>query len=271
MRREHEEIVSAVIKTVKNVGRYQLSYFRSPETGRGNRKSGKEFVSQVDIRSEEMLFGALSEIIPESDFFGEETLQRAGKGFTWVVDPLDGTTNYLSGLDQWSISVCLLERMKPLLAVVYKPVNGETFSGIRGAGVWYELGPAKSFRLPRVRKCPLSEALVGTGFPYRSPETKDAFFSCAKEVLERSRGIRRMGSAALDLSYLAAGYLQAFWEVDLQSYDVAAATLFIEETGCKISEFSGESYSLFASPTLVAGLPGAQEELQRITGKHYGH
>lgn len=267
---EKQKIVSAVVRAVEDVGRYQLRFFRSQGIGRGERKSEKEFVSQVDIHSEHMLRKSLDDILPESNFFGEETLQEIGDNYTWVVDPLDGTTNYLSGLDQWSISVCLLHKHNPMLAVVNKPVTGELFSGVRGAGVQYTSRPGKSEILQKVADCPLSEALVGTGFPYRSPDTKTSFFSCAREVLECSRGIRRMGSAALDLSYLSAGYLQAFWEVDLQAYDVAAAVLFLKETGCRITEFDGAPYSLFSSRTLVAGLPKAQEELQAITHRHYG-
>jgi myo-inositol-1(or 4)-monophosphatase len=267
---EKQEIVSAVARAVEDVGQYQLRFFRSESIGRGDRKSEKEFVSQVDIHSEHMLRKSLSSVIPESSFYGEETLREIGENYTWVVDPLDGTTNFLSGLDQWSVSVCLLHKRDPLLAVVYKPVTGELFSGVRGVGVQYKSLSGTSEILKKVADCPLSEALVGTGFPYRSPDTQTAFFSCAHEVLECSRGIRRMGSAALDLSYLSAGYLQAFWEVDLQAYDVAAAVLFLRETGCRITDFTGAPYSLFSSRTLVAGLPEAQEELQQITHRHYG-
>ena len=262
--------MSAVARAVEDVGRYQLRFFRSKSIGRGDKKSEKEFVSQVDIHSEHMLRESLGAVISESNFYGEETLQEIGDNYTWVVDPLDGTTNYLSGLDQWSISVCLLHKHDSILAVVYKPVTGELFSGERGGGVQFQSGSVKSEMLQKVADCPLSDALVGTGFPYRSPATKTSFFSCAREVLECSRGIRRMGSAALDLSYLSAGYLQGFWEVDLQAYDVAAAVLFLKETGCRITDFSGAPYSLFSSRTLVAGLPKAQEELQAITHRHYG-
>ncbi|WP_324292699.1 inositol monophosphatase [Marispirochaeta sp.] len=258
-------VLEKVKSLARTTGEYQLSHFRFLDHGSGDAKTEMEYVSHVDVQSEHILRAGLLKIIPEADFFGEETLQTRGTGYTWVVDPLDGTTNFLSGLDHWSISIALLYGDEILLSVIMKPCSGETFCAIRNLGAYHN-----NQRMKQVPRLPLGQALVGTGFPYRSPDTSEAFFSCAREVLYASRGIRRTGSAALDLCYVAAGFLQAFFEVDLMPYDAAGALLFLQETGCGFSDFSGRLYSLFSSRALVAGFPGSYEELREICSRHYG-
>ena len=258
-------VLEKVKSLARRAGEYQLSHFRFLDHGSGDAKTEMEYVSHVDVESEHILRDGLLQIIPEADFFGEETLQNRGTGYTWVVDPLDGTTNFLSGLDHWSISVALLHGDEILLSVILKPCNDETFCAIRNLGAYHN-----NQRMKPVPPLPLSQALIGTGFPYRSPDTSEAFFSCAREVLYASRGIRRTGSAALDLCYVAAGFLQGFFEVDLMPYDAAGALLFLRETGCGLSEFSGKPYSLFSSRSLVAGFPQTWETLQEICRRHYG-
>ena len=115
----------------------------------------------------------------------------------------------------------------------------------------------------------MNKALIGTGMPYRTPESYDAFFPCAREVLEICLDIRRMGSAAIDLAYVSADILQGFWEIDLQPYDVAAALLLMEETGCIFTDAAGNKYDMFSSRTCVAGHPGVHEKLVSLTGKYY--
>ena len=258
-------VLENVKSLVRKTGEYQKEEFRSFHHGSGNEKVEREFVSHVDVESEHLLRHGLKEILPEAGFFGEETVQSRGHRYTWVVDPIDGTVNYLSGMDHWSISIALLVDDVPQLAVVLKPSNDEVFCAIRGLGAYHN-----NQRLNEVPRLPLKMSLIGTGFPYRSPDTKSSFFSCAEEVLYASRGIRRLGSAALDLCYVAAGFLQGYFEVDLQAYDVAAALLLLDEAGCRVSDFSGRPYRLFESRTLVTGFPGVYDELQPVCGSHYG-
>jgi myo-inositol-1(or 4)-monophosphatase len=180
------------------------------------------------------------------------------------VDPLDGTSNYLSGIDVWAVSIALLKGEKIILGIVHKPSTKENFFSLRGDGAYHDgkkMESAKPFRL--------KDSLVGTGLPYRSPDTTESFFKSAEEILFKSRDIRRIGSAALDLAYVAAGYLQAFWEIDLQSYDLAAALLFLEETGCPYSTIRGNPYDPFRSRSFVTGRPGAMEELRGVLARHY--
>lgn len=258
-------ILEKVKSLTRKVGEYQAAEFRSLPAGGGDEKTEREFVSHIDLESEKQFRDGLAAILPSAGFYGEETDRERGAEYTWVVDPLDGTTNYLSGLDHWSVSTALLRRDEPILAVVLKPSSDETFCAIRNMGAYHN-----NQRMRSVGELSLKKGLIGTGFPYRSPDTAEQFFACAGEVLTASRGLRRLGSAALDLCYVAAGFLQGFFEVDLEAYDVAAALLFLHETGCPVTEFSGDEYRLFESRSLCTGLPGLQQELQQICSRHYG-
>ena len=233
-----QKLLEKVISLVKEVGEFQMKHFRSEQTGFGEEKIEKEFVSFVDVESEKMLRTSLLSFLPESGFYGEET-QADRKPTEWIVDPIDGTTNYLSGLAQFSISVALYKNGQPMLGVVYQPATGDLFSAIKSKGLYHN-----GKRCRKVdQNLTIENALIGTGFPYRSKDMQKNFFACAQEVLNKSRGIRRMGSAALDLSYLAAGYIQGFWESDLQPYDVAAALLFLEETNVTYTTLDNKAYN----------------------------
>ena len=148
--------------------------------------------------------------------------------------------------------------------MVLRPVSGECYSALRGQGAWHNTDPCR-----KVPAIPLSQALIGTGFPYRSKDLAASFFPCAEEALYASRGIRRFGAAALDLCYVSTGFLQGFWESDLQPYDVAAAFLFLEETGCIATNQRGEPYSPYHDRLLVCGIPQLHEQLLLIVAKHY--
>jgi len=223
---QYESMLGSVKRLLETVGAYQKKLFRSGKPGGGGEKSAREFVSGVDIESESRIREGLNGIFREASFFGEETEQTFGERYTWIVDPIDGTVNYLSGFDVWSISVALFEGRKPILGAVYKPYTGEFFHAIRGKGAFHGEKP-----LHRAETLILKDSLIATAFPYRSRDTADDFFRSAQDVLYKCRGIRRIGSAALDLSYVASGYFQGYWEVDLKPYDVAAALLMLEETG----------------------------------------
>jgi len=227
-------------------------------------KNPNETVSEIDITSEKMIRSILHDIIPDAAFYGEETEQSRSDQLTWVVDPIDGTTNYLKGIDLWSVSIALLEKHLPIVSCIVRPAVRETFTAVKGMGAFHN-----GKKLKKVTKKDLGSALIGTGMPFRTPESYDAFFPCAREVLEGSLDIRRMGSAAIDLAYVGADILQGFWEIDLQPYDVAAALLIMEETGCICTDATGGNYDMFSSRTCVAGHPGVHEKLVSITGKHY--
>ena len=259
-----QEILNQVIDLVKKVGEFQLSHFRSNQAGGGTEKVTNEFVSFVDVESELLLKEGLLPLVKGSGFFGEET-EREPAELEWIVDPIDGTTNYLSGLSLFTISVALYENGEPKLAVVYQPTTGDLFSAIDGQGLTFNGGGVSQ----NLASNAMISALIGSGFPYRSKDLQDSFFPACREVLNACRGIRRMGSAALDLSSLAAGFIQGFWESDLQPYDVAAALLFLKERGVVVTNEKGQPYQIEVDRILVAGYPLVHQELLAIIQKHY--
>lgn len=260
----NSHLLTAVTTLCRTVGDYQLQQFRQLSPGSGTEKDVREFVSAVDMNSEEMLKEALVKLLPEAGFYGEETGQEGNSELRWIIDPIDGTTNYLSGLDQFCISVALEVTGRSDLGVIWRPASAESFSAIRGQGLHHH-----GSRCRQASWLPLQHALIGTGFPYRSADLADPFFACARDVLYRCRGIRRFGSAALDLAYVAAGFLQGFWESDLKPYDVAAALLFLDESGCQVSNEQGLPYSAYRDRIIVCGAPGVHAELQPLIGKYY--
>ena len=257
-------LLNAVINLTREVGHYQLQQFRRLSPGGGSEKEEREFVSTVDVNSEERLKEGLSRLLPEAGFYGEETGQEGSADLRWVIDPIDGTTNFLSGLDQFCISVALEVTGRSDLGVIWRPASAECFSAVRGQGLFHQDVLSR-----QVITLPLEQALIGTGFPYRSADLADPFFACAKDILYRCRGIRRFGSAALDLCYVATGFLQGFWESDLKPYDVAAGLLFLEETGCIVTNEQGESYSPYRDRLLVCGFPGVHQELLPLINSYY--
>jgi len=259
-----QNIPDSILSRLGPVFEYQLSSFRKDAGSKGYLKNPKETVSEIDITSEQMIRDILHSIIPEAAFYGEETEQSRSDKLTWVVDPIDGTSNYLNGIDLWSVSIALLENHSPIAACIVRPVNRETFTAVKGKGAFIN-----GSKLSPVKTSNISNALIGTGMPYRTPESKDAFFSCAREVLNMCRDIRRMGSAAIDLAYVGANFLQGFWEIDLQPYDVAAALLIMKETGCICTDAAGNKYDMFSSRTCTAGHPGVHEKLVSLTEKYY--
>lgn len=259
-----QQLLSHVITLVRQTAQYQRGRFRALPPGGGEEKFAREFVSEVDLHSEQLLIDGLRKLLPEAGFLGEETGTSGNENLRWVIDPLDGTTNFLSGLEQFCISVALEVDGRSELGVVLRPASDECYSARRGHGLQRNGQPC-----PVVTNMPLQQALIGTGFPYRSKDLADSFFSCAQQVLYASRGIRRFGSAALDLSYVASGFLQGFWESDLQPYDVAAALLFMHETGCLMSNQYGSEFSPYRDRLLICGIPEVHSELLPLVATHY--
>lgn len=259
-----QRLLDAVSRLVSTVGQYQSECFRTFSSIGGEEKVAREFVSEVDLNSEEMLISGLQKLLPEAGFYGEETGIHGNTTLRWVIDPLDGTTNFLSGLEQFSISVALEQDEQTILGIVYRPQSQESYTALHGGGLHHNDQPCKPASAES-----LKQALIGTGFPYRSPDLAKHFFPCAEDVLYQCRGIRRFGSAALDLSYVAAGFLQGFWESDLQPYDVASALLFLEENGQSVTNQRGEKYSPYRDRIMICGPHAVHEELLSLVARYY--
>ena len=262
--KQHQELALEVLNIQKEVGDFQKRYFRNLPPEAVEEKAEKDLVTKIDIESEHLIREKLSQLTPGAEFFGEEMEKSSKRENLWIIDPIDGTTNFVHGLDQFCISIGYFDKSQIQIGCIYKPIGGDTFKAIRDHGLEYNGKP-----IPKSRSKSMEDSLIATGFPFRSRNLQVAFFKCADKVLEEARGIRRFGSAALDLAYVACGFFQGFWETDLQPYDVAAGILMIEESGCLYSQFSGENYRLFSDDSLVVGSESIFDRLQKITHSCY--
>jgi myo-inositol-1(or 4)-monophosphatase len=225
-------------------------------------KSRNDFVTEVDRAAEQVLIAAIRKAYPSHGFLAEESGAAAGDDYTWVIDPLDGTTNFLHGFPQFAVSVACRHRGRAEIGVVLDPLRGELFTAERGSGAQLD------GRRLRVSQRPgLDGALVGTGFPYRENRRwLKAYLAMLERVMDATAGVRRPGAASLDLAYVAAGRLDAFWEVGLSPWDTAAGILLITEAGGRVGTLAGGDYR--DSGHLLAGTPRVFAALAELLAPH---
>lgn len=209
-------------------------------------KGFNDLVSYVDKEAEKIIVAGLREVFPEASFITEEkTVNQEESDWKWIVDPLDGTTNFVHGIPVFAVSIGLAYKGKVMLGVVYEVNLDECFYAYRGGGAFCN---GKPIHVSQASK--LSESLIATGFPYQEKGLLDAYFSLLKDLLLNGHGLRRLGSAAVDLCYVACGRVEAYLEYNLQSYDVAAGSLVLEEAGGVVTDFGGGDGFLFAGEIL---------------------
>jgi len=199
-------------------------------------KNKNDFVTQVDKAAEQAIIGVIHAAYPDHSILAEESGDTPGARaeHRWVIDPLDGTTNYIHGFPQYCVSIALEHRGVPTHGVVYDPGKNELFTASRGRGAFLD------DRRMRVSKCiRLQDALVGTGFPYKEVSRLDLYMRQLRTMMTSSAGVRRAGAAALDLAYVAAGRLDAFWEMGLSRWDMSAGALLIQEAGGMVADLQG--------------------------------
>ncbi|HKK14835.1 MAG TPA: inositol-1-monophosphatase [Gammaproteobacteria bacterium] len=212
-------------------------------------KDRNDFVTDVDRRAEETIIRTLRKAYPDHAILAEEGGAREGDEFRWIIDPLDGTTNFLHGFPQFAVSIALQHRGRLEQAVVYDPLRQELFTATRGGGALLNNRRIRVTRLPG-----LDGALLGTGFPFKMHHHLDAYLGMFRNLFLDTAGIRRAGAASLDLAYVAAGRLDGFWEVGLQPWDMAAGVLLIQEAGGIVGDFSG-GHDFLDTGNVVAGSP----------------
>ena len=210
-------------------------------------KSRNDFVSEVDYRAEQEIIQTIRKAHPDHGILAEESGEQGGGEYTWVIDPLDGTTNFLHGFPQFSVSIALHHKGRCEVAVVYDPLRPELFTATRGGGAQLE---GRRIRVSKARG--LDGSLLGTGFPFKDQTHVDAYLGMFKALLPQAAGIRRPGSAALDLAYVAAGRLDGFWEIGLQPWDMAAGVLLIQEAGGMVGDFRGSNH-YYETGNVLAG------------------
>src|SRR5687767_14484316 len=228
-------------------------------------KGQNDFVSEIDTQAESEIIETVRKSYPDHAFLAEESGSHGGSinsEFVWIIDPLDGTTNYLHGFPQFAVSIGVQRRGRMEHAVVYDPLRQELFTASRGEGA--QLDGRRIRVTPHIG---LERALIGTGFPYRANlHWLDPYMGMLKAVTQQTAGIRRPGSAALDLAYVAAGRLDAFWELGLSPWDTAAGTLLITEAGGLIGTITGDEYR--QGGHIVGGTPKVYPALLEILAPH---
>lgn len=211
--------------------------------------SFNNLVSYVDQEAERKLVKALSKIFPPAGFITEEgTVEQSQQHeYNWIIDPLDGTTNFLHGLPIFAISIGLTRGDTTILGDVYHVIRKECFHAIEGGSAYCNDKVIHVSAVPT-----LSESLLATGFPYYHSDKKDQYLEIIREFLEKTHGIRRLGSAAIDLAYVACGRLEGFFEYDLNPWDVAAGTFIVQQAGGKVTDFKGGNDFLFGRELCAA-------------------
>jgi myo-inositol-1(or 4)-monophosphatase len=240
-------MLNIAVRAARAAGRVTMRFYERVDTLKVGTKGRNDFVSDVDRAAEIAIIQELRGKYPGHAILAEESGAHGGNEFEWVIDPLDGTTNYLHGFPQWAISIGLRQRGQMLLGVVYDPLHEELFTAERGGGA--QLNDRK---LRVSNRKDLEGALIGTGIPFREQADLDLYLKMLKAVIRDTAGIRRPGSAALDFAYLAAGRIDAFWELDLSPWDFAAGALLVAEAGGTVTDLAGGD-RFFETGNIVAG------------------
>jgi myo-inositol-1(or 4)-monophosphatase len=225
-------------------------------------KAANDFVSDVDREAEDAIIRTLRAAYPDHAILAEESGAAGQSEYRWIIDPLDGTTNYLHGFPQYCVAIALMHKDIVTQAVIYDPGRNDLFTATRGRGAFLN-----DQRMRVSKRVHLRTALVGTGFPFRELAHLEAYLAILREVMKNSAGVRRAGSAALDLAYVAAGRMDAFWEFGLSPWDIAAGALMITEAGGLVGDLQGESDYL-KSGDIVAGNPRVFVELLKTIAPH---
>lgn len=225
-------------------------------------KGKNDFVSEVDRMAEEEIISILRKAYPNHGILAEESGHDQGDEYTWIIDPLDGTTNFLHGFPQYSVSIALKHKGRLEQAVVYDPQRRETFTATRGSGA-----TLNNRRIRVTNQFNMRGALLGTGFPFKQQQHLDTYLEMFRALFTESAGIRRVGSAALDLAYVAAGRLDGFWEIGLKEWDMAAGVLLVREAGGIVTDFdNGGTY--FDSGNIIAANPKMRQIIHNAIRPH---
>jgi len=219
-------------------------------------KQLNDFVTQIDEAAERAIVEIVRKAYPEHGFHAEESgVSAPDAEYVWIIDPIDGTTNFIHGFPQYCVSIGVHHRGAPAHAVVFDPVKNELFTASKGRGAFL------NDRRVRVSKCPrLAMALVGTGFPFKELERMDLYLKQLRSIMSHASGVRRAGAAALDLAYVACGRLDGFWELGLSPWDVAAGALLIQEAGGLVTGITGEQ-DFLQSGDVIAATPKVFTEM----------
>jgi len=258
-------MLNIAIRAARAAGDVIMRKFERVDTLTVESKQHNDFVSEVDRQAEAKIIETLRQSYPGHAILAEESGASGNSEYVWIIDPLDGTTNYLHGFPQFAVSIALQKAGKMEQAVVYDPVSQELFTASRGRGAWLD-----NKRLRVSARGTLENSLIGTGFPFLDSQNVDHYMALFRDFVQSTSGIRRPGAAALDLVYVAAGRLDGFWETDLHTWDIAAGSLIIREAGGLVGDFSGGE-NWFESGQIVAASPKIFHAMLQVIKPHLGN
>jgi myo-inositol-1(or 4)-monophosphatase len=262
------QILNGVIKASREVGHFIRTEGAAFDLSKIEQKTVfNNLVSYVDKEAEKRLVTVLRALVPQAGFITEEGTveQSLNQEYKWIIDPLDGTTNFLHGLPLYAISIGLTQKSETVLGVVYHIGTDECFYAIKGGGAFCNERPISVSKISSV-----NESLLATGFPYDQDNKGNIYLGIIKEFLKESHGIRRLGSAAIDLAYVACGRLEGFFEFNLNPWDVAAGAFIVEEAGGIVTDFQGGRNFLFGGE-LCSGNPEVHREMLAIIKPRWGY
>ena len=258
-------MLNVAIKAARAAGAIINRAALDVEAVRVSQKQVNDFVTEVDHASEETIIETLLTAYPGHGIWGEETGRTRGaqdSEHVWIIDPLDGTTNFIHGFPVYCVSIALAVRGKVEQAVIYDPTRNDLFTATKGRGAYMN-----ERRIRVSKRTQLSQSLISTGFPFRKGDNFPLYLSMMSEVMQRTAGLRRPGAAALDLAYVAAGFTDGFFETGLSPWDVAAGSLLVTEAGGLVGNFTGES-DFLEQKECLAGNPRIYGQLVPLLHKY---
>lgn len=254
-----DQFLTTAAAAARRAGKIILRNLGRLGTGDIQTKQAFDFVTKVDRLAENTVMETLQAAFPGHVFLAEETRRDKGEGhYRWIIDPLDGTTNYIHGFPMFAVSIALEREGKIILGVIFDPLKNELYTAAKGRGAFLN---GSLLCVSEVKSLP--EALIATGFPFRRKAMTDIYLRALKRVFVEISDIRRAGSAALDLAYVAAGRLEGFFELNLSPWDIAAGSLLIIEAGGVVTDFSG-GRDFLSTGNIVAGNPFLQPGILKL-------
>ena len=258
-------MINVAIKAARAAGAIINRAALDVEAVRISQKLVNDFVTDVDHAAEQIIIETLLAAYPGHGILAEESGQEHGakdSEFVWIIDPLDGTTNFIHGLPVYCVSIALAVKGKVEQAVIYDPSRNDLFTATKGRGAYMN-----DRRLRVSKRIKLQECLISTGFPFRPTDDFNSYLRMMGDVMQRTAGLRRPGAAALDLAYVAAGFTDGFFETGLQPWDVAAGSLLVTEAGGLVGNFTGEP-NFLEQHECLAGNPRVYGQLVTLLGKY---
>ena len=262
-------MVNIALRAARSAGDKIVRAMERTDLIRIDEKGRNDFVTDIDKASEQEIISQLLKAYPDHRILGEESgyLGNPDSDYTWIIDPLDGTTNFIRGIPHFAVSIGCLYKGRPEHGVVFDPIKQEEFTASRGRGAMLN-----GRRIRVTGRTTLQGSLFATGVPFNMPSIAhmEAYLESFRTLAEQSSGIRRLGVASLDLAYLAAGRFDAFWEMHLKPWDIAAGVLLVKEAGGMISDFQGGN-DYMDNGHIVASTPKLFKPTLQIVQKHLGH